>query len=417
MTFLDPEINEYLSKWKYVEIAHYVDSLGRVIRDQSGTKGNKIPIFLEPNEIESFRAKNNNLGIYTSVWLYDSKDIDTTKRLGSIYFDFDSDIIEEAQQDTINLVTYLSEFISDAGIRIYFTGAKGFHVEVEAVTAGITPTNTLPDLFRFIATELKDKLSLSTLDFSVYDQRRMWRLPNSIHQKTGLYKIPITSDILNSSMDEIRELAKNPIEENISTLSFEAKANAWYRDWIYQQETQKEISLEERIARFNKMGTNAIHKAYDTDLVFDPASLFKNCPSILHLWDKAEREHHLLHEERLFLCSILTYSDEAIEYLITILSNCNDFNVDKSRSHIDDWVKRRDMGIGGRPFSCARAQSAGVGCTGCELEPKERMERIGDNWVGMGEMAEPSPFRFGYKRKISKSTDPLLIPKDTIKYI
>lgn len=412
MTWIDPESTKYLSQWKYVEIAHHVPKLDRVIRDQN----NKVPIMLERDEIDEFRRQNNNLGVYTSVWLYDTIDVDTAKRLGSLYFDFDSETLEGPQDDVKKLVDYLLQNIPEEAIRIYFTGAKGFHVECEAVSLGITPSNNLPNLFRYIAEQLRDDLTLSTTDFSVYDQRRMWRLPNSQHQKTKSFKIPLTRTELNLSIDEIKELAKEPRPENIPHLVFNPTANAWYREWGYKQEADKVISLEERIARFNKMGTNAIHKAYDGDLIFDPEALFKNCPSILGLWDKAEREHHLLHEERLFLCSILTYSEEAINYLTTILSNCTDFNLEKSRSHIDDWIRRREMGIGGRPFSCARARSAGVGCGSCDLDPKEKMERVGDNWIGTGEMAEPSAFRFAYRRKITKS-NPVMIEQDSIKYI
>jgi len=41
---------------------------------------------------------------------------------------------------------------------------------------------------------------------------------------------------------------------------------------------------------------------------------------------------------------------------------CEDFNYEKSTSHINDWIKRRQLGIGGRPYTCERANSAGVGC-------------------------------------------------------
>lgn len=417
MTWIDPDKFKFLSQWKYVEIAHYASDLDRVIRDQTGPKGNKSPIFLQSNKLDILRNKNSNSGIYTSVWLYDKTDIDIAKRFGSLYFDLDSDTAEEAQLDAQKLVTYLLGFIPESGIRIYFTGAKGFHVECEAVTIGITPSNTLPDLFRFIANEMKELLQLSTLDFAVYDQRRMWRVVNSQHQKTNLYKIPLSREELNLSLGAIKELAVEPRVDNIPNLEFCAEANAWYRELAYKQEAQKNISLEERIARFNKHGSNLIYKASDESLTFDPISLFTNCPAMMFLWKKAESEHHLLHEERLFLCSILSYTDEAIEYLLHILSNCYDFNPDKSKSHIDDWIRRRELGIGGRPFSCRRACSAGVGCGNCDLEPKERMERVGNNWIGTGEMAEPSPSRFAYRRKNWTSLDSITISLEDIKHI
>ena len=182
MTWIDPESTKYLSQWKYVEIAHYVPKLDRVIRDQD----HKVPIMLERDALDGFRSQNGNLGIYTSVWLYDTIDIDSAKRLGSLYFDFDSENLEDPQNDVKKLVDYLLQVMPEESIRIYFTGAKGFHVECEAVSLGITPSNNLPNLFRYIAEQLREELELSTVDFSVYDQRRMWRLPNSQHQKTNL---------------------------------------------------------------------------------------------------------------------------------------------------------------------------------------------------------------------------------------
>jgi len=414
MTTIDPDRFQYLSQWKYVEIAHYIPKLDRVIRDQN----NKIPIMVEWSELSKLREQYDNLGLYTSVWRYDSKDVETAKRLGSLYFDFDSDPIEEAQEDALKLVNYLLEYIPKNGIRVYFTGAKGFHVEVEAVTAGITPSNSLPNLFRYIAGELQKELDLKTLDFSVYDQRRMWRLPGSKHQKTGLYKTEIAPEELSFPIERIKELAEvAAVVECDPELEFSAKANAWYREFSYRQEAAKTVSLEERIARFNKHGTNIIKRDIHAELVFDPESLFKHCPAILALWEKAEQDHHLLHEERLFLLSILSYTDEAIEYLIQILSSCTDFNIDKSRSHIDDWIRRRELGIGGRPYSCARAASVGIGCNSCDLEPKERMERVGDSFMGTGEMAEPSPIRFAYHKKSNFPSTPVTINRQNLKYI
>lgn len=417
MTWISPEF-EYLSQWKYLEIAHYVKDLDRVIRDQSGTKDNRVPILLEWGDVEEFRRKNNNLGIYTSVWRYNDRDLSVAKRLGSLYFDLDSDDVQEAQMEAIKLVDYLVQSIPRSGIRVYFTGAKGFHIECEAVTVGITPSNGLPALFRYIASGVRDHLSLTTLDFSVYDQRRMWRLPNSQHQKTGLYKVALSHDELQWPLAHINKLAEGPREEVIPELTFNAKANEWYREWSYKQEAGKTVSLEERIARFNKHGTNLVSKhGYDEDQMFDPEALFTHCPALLRLWEKAEREHHLLHDERLFLCSILTYTDEAIDYLIQILSNCNDFNMDKSMSHINDWVRRREMNIGGHPYSCAKVNAMGIGCGNCDLKPKERMEKVGSNWIATGEYADPSPIRYGYHKRNEVPGTPVVIDASKIKRI
>lgn len=386
-------------RWKLIEVAKYVPSLDRVIREQTGPKDSKQPVIMEWEAIEEWRAKNNNLGLYTSVFHYDDNNLDKATRLGSLYFDLDSPDAEVALEDCRKLVEELIKHVPEAAIRIYFTGAKGFHVEGEAISLGIGPANDLPGIFRYIAGELRDLLGLSTLDFAVYDLRRMWRLPNSQHQKSGLFKVPLTkSELMLLDLPDILKLAVAPRDIEVPDQVFSAKANEWYRNWIYKKET-KTYSTDELISRFNKFGSGVLRKVDDSELEFDPKRLFDGCPAILRLWEKAEKEHDLSHEARLFLCSILTYSEEAEWYLHEILKHCDDYNVEKSTAHINDWKKRRELGIGGRPYSCDRANSAGVGCGDCHLEAKKKWEVVGDRMIETGEMAQPSPIRYGYRRK------------------
>jgi hypothetical protein len=97
------------------------------------------------------------------------------------------------------------------------------------------------------------------------------------------------------------------------------------------------------------------------------------------------------------LCSILTYNIDSIKYLHEILSHCDDYNFEKSTAHINDWVKRRQLGIGGRPYTCDRANAVGVGCGNCSLEKRNKWVRIGDRFVETNEQSSPSPVRFAYK--------------------
>ena len=60
------------------------------------------------------------------------------------------------------------------------------------------------------------------------------------------------------------------------------------------------------------------------------------------------------------------------EQMIKVETVPDDFNYDKSTSHINDWIKRRQLGIGGRPYTCDRANSVGVGCGDCHLDKKKK---------------------------------------------
>lgn len=398
--FINPD--GYLAKFKYVEIGHYVEynDKANVIREKSG----EDPLFIEWDKVQSYVERWENTGIYTSVFRYSEPTLDSAVRLGPLYFDIDSSDTELALIESRRIANHLRAVIPDSGIEIFFTGKKGFHIECQPVTLGITPTYNPATVYRYIANEFKEDLSLSTIDFAVYEPRRMWRLSNSKHQLTGLYKIRIHPDELASlSFDEIAEIAKEPRVIKSQEPQFDIKANEWYREYTYkiEESKQKKYSVQDIINRFNTHGSKYVNVS-EFEREFDPIKLFEGCPSILELWKKAETTHNLEHEERLFLCSLLTYTDEAIEYLHSILSNCDDYRYEKSQSHIDDWVRRREMGIGGRPFSCERASQAGIVCSGCEtMEAKPRYEKIGDKLYPTEELSSPSPIRYAYVRKNS----------------
>jgi hypothetical protein len=382
---------KYLYSWRFVEIAKYVPSLDKVVRQ----KKNDLPVMIDINDIEKFRSANGNSGLYTSVWNYNLVDIDKAIRLGSLYFDIDSDEFEVALYECIKLYVYLSKHIPKSAIQVYFTGKKGFHIECEAMTLGINPSNNLPNIFRFIATILKEKLSLDSLDFSVYDARRMWRLPGSKHQSTGLYKTLIPENILYGSKDDLIDYCRVEQDNSVPEQAFDAKANEWFREFTYELEIEKERS-KDFIGYFNKYGSGAFKELEAKDKVFSKEKLLIGCPAIKALHKEAVEKKWLDHEARLFLCSILTYTDEAIQYLHEILSNCEDYNVEKSNSHVNDWIRRRNLGIGGRPYTCERANAAGVGCGQCSLDKRKKWIKIGNKYVESEEVSLPSPVRFAY---------------------
>ena len=115
----------------------------------------------------------------------------------------------------------LSEFllarwrIDPAGLQIYFSGAKGFHIMLDTRLFGrVAPSRSLPAIFdslrRHLAQELPEPLR-ETVDLSIKDRMRLLRLANTIHEKSKLYKIILSADELRAhDADQIRELAKKP---------------------------------------------------------------------------------------------------------------------------------------------------------------------------------------------------------------
>lgn len=389
---IDIEKDSFISKWKYVELARFVPSLKRVIRekDSDGT------FLYDIRRAVPYAKKYNNTGIYTSVWHFNDTNIERSLRLGSLYFDIDNEDANQSLDECKRLYSYLSSYINEDSLIVYYTGKKGFHIECEALALGIDPANDLHSKYRYIASDLAKKLSLSSLDFSVYDARRMWRLPGSKHQETGLYKTKLTNDVLFSSIENIMKYSSEEQDNSVVPQQFNYRSNEWFRNYVYSYEEQKNKPVD-YIANFNQYGSSIQKTFSSSKKMFDKQKLLSGCSAVKRLEEQAKNKHYLEHEARLFLCSILTYSEEAIEYLHEILSHCEDYNVSKSTAHINDWIKRRDMGIGGRPYTCERANSAGVGCGDCSLEHKTKWINVNGRFIETNERSSPSPIRFAYR--------------------
>jgi replicative DNA helicase len=97
--------------------------------------------------------------------------------------------------------------VAEEDLRIYFSGAKGFHIGIPTQTFGVEPSVLLPRAFKILAKRLAEQAAV-TIDGAVYDTTRLWRLPNTVNGKTGLYKIPLTWDELAEGVEAIQELAR-----------------------------------------------------------------------------------------------------------------------------------------------------------------------------------------------------------------
>jgi len=94
-------------------------------------------------------------------------------------------------------------------IRIFFSGAKGFHIEIpHTLFGGFIPSKEFPKRLRRAAKRIFGDIPFDT---SVYDALRLWRLENSRNAKSRLFKIRLTvSEARTASIDEITALAAEP---------------------------------------------------------------------------------------------------------------------------------------------------------------------------------------------------------------
>lgn len=173
-------------------------------------------------EVPHYRQKHNNTGLYTTAYLYDSNDPKEANLYGNFYLDFDNEEdFEKVRSDVLEAIWYLSNPIT-YGIpkelfHLFYSGKKGVHIIIPSVIMGIEPDKYLNEHFKFMAEDIAERMTYQTLDTRIYDRRRLLRLPNSRHQDTGLYKIPL-------SVEEIRTLSLREIQQMAQTTrAYQAK--------------------------------------------------------------------------------------------------------------------------------------------------------------------------------------------------
>ncbi len=168
------------------------------------------------SDIKDWRQKHNNEGLYLSAYLYDNVDVAEANLYGSFYLDFDAEEdFDKARQDAISVIWYLKQRftynIPESFIRIFFSGKKGIHIVIPANVFGIEPHKHLNEFYKLMALKMSEQTKNGTLDTRIYDRRRLFRIYNSLHPDTKLYKIPLTYFELTSlSVEEIKEKAKEP---------------------------------------------------------------------------------------------------------------------------------------------------------------------------------------------------------------
>jgi DNA primase catalytic subunit len=201
----------YFSKFTHVELARYFPEENRLKRVQNKKHE---PILIPWSEIYDFSLEHDDLGIYHSIRHYDMAQGGLEgPSLAPLHFDIDNkEDPQTAYNDTQKLLRFLIDDIKIPyeAIRVYFSGMKGYHLEVEstAIRLNLISENSSA-IFRFAAEEFAEKLDITSFDYAVYDPRRIWRLAGSRHQKTGLYKIPCKEMMLNgATVDTITSVAE-----------------------------------------------------------------------------------------------------------------------------------------------------------------------------------------------------------------
>lgn len=194
-------------------------------------------------ESKAFELINSESDYYLSTYYYNEKHLEHFKKNGSvkgiqdvvtnkIWFDLDSkDNPEKARFETLEIVSRLRKSgIKDKNIQLYFSGNKGYNVVVE-LNRELTPDQVVS-----IVTNKFGK-NLDTLDLSLYDANQLLRVPGTKHDVSGLYKIPLKiEDVESLTTDEIKKKASSL--DNVSE-DFEWEAESVSDDFIPPPEPPK----------------------------------------------------------------------------------------------------------------------------------------------------------------------------------
>lgn len=127
-----------------------------------------------------------------------------------VFLDLDHDTKPQlAIDEAIRLIEGLNDQ-HDIKTTQYFSGKKGVAVYIDFNPVPIADENK-KDVLAMFQKILKRIYNLTTLDMHVVgDINRISRLPNTLHQSSGLHCIPITLDQMHTGIDEIMRMARSP---------------------------------------------------------------------------------------------------------------------------------------------------------------------------------------------------------------
>ena len=117
--------------------------------------------------------------------------------------------------DTTNLkgvLNHFGEIIGDLeSINLYFSGKKGYHIEIPSGYFGVEPCDRLPERMKRMMVQMD-----IGADLSLYKNHQLYRMNNSLNVSGGCYKTKLDiNDIMNGmELEDIKTKAKLPMLES-----------------------------------------------------------------------------------------------------------------------------------------------------------------------------------------------------------
>ncbi len=207
------------------------------------------------SEVENFRRSNNNTGIFISAYRFANKEREGEIYAPHVYLDFDDPALNSPDSAAEVWKRLRRDFLYACGIldtyygikrdllMVYFSGCKGLSVLISSAAFGLEPAEDVNRTVGLIAKDIASCIphyNIASLDLKIYDRSRLWRLANSRHEKTGLYKVRLQfQEIMSMDIGEIRQIASSPREDRPVPAFLVERARARVRELL---ERSREIN-------------------------------------------------------------------------------------------------------------------------------------------------------------------------------
>lgn len=213
-------------------------------------------ILIDALKKEETLKKYDFTDTYSTVYSYDNKNQDLANIVAPMYIDLDINDLEKdydkLRKDVLLLIRRLKTMfhLQDDNMQIFFSGSKGYHIIIPYEVFGIEPSKDLNDRYKLIATELKSYTITKSIDTKIYDSKRLFREPNTINTKTGLYKVYMTIDqVREFSYDDLIKRASAVQEIGQVNKEYNAKSDVAFNQMINDLKERQKKTINHKVAR------------------------------------------------------------------------------------------------------------------------------------------------------------------------
>ena len=265
--------------------------------------------------------------------------------LADFWIDIDrgSDLTEAT-----NVAKRVCDFLDsqESYYELFYSGSKGYHIVVPWNVLGAAPSKSLSwNEYKQLALALEKELHV-VLDKSVYSRRRMFRLENTQHEKTGSYKVQLLRSELELPLAQLVALANTP-------------RHFLAGDTLKNSGSYAYPSYSEKLAEFYEA---ALITNFEAKVLLPP-STFKTTsltPCVETALDEGPPESGLRHDLTLNMATYWARSDLPEEDLLRWArdvpgaSNASDGERVREAKNLLKWAKRSKG-----KFSCKKMKELG----------------------------------------------------------